>query len=68
MNIRKKTALIAAAATAFVAVGCTANAKQWQEKCEAFQNSVVLINTFEVPQGRVKKPKLWLLGKKRVIF
>ena len=30
MNIRKKTALIAAAATAFVAVGCTANAKQWQ--------------------------------------
>lgn len=29
MNIRKKTALIAAAATAFVAVGCTANAKQW---------------------------------------
>ena len=52
MNIRKKTALIAAAATAFVAVGCTANAKQWQEKCEAFQNSVVLINTFEVPQGK----------------
>lgn len=30
MNIRKKTAMIAAAATAFVAVavGCTANAKQ----------------------------------------
>lgn len=52
MNIRKKTALIAAAVTAFVAVGCTANAKQWQEKCEAFQNSVVLINTFEVPQGK----------------
>jgi len=52
MNIRKKTALIAIAVTAFVAVGCTANAKQWQEKCEAFQNSVVLINTFEVPQGK----------------
>lgn len=66
MNIRKKTALIAAAATAFVAVGCTANAKQWQEKCEAFQNSVVLINTFEVPQG--KEAEALASWQKRVIF
>lgn len=55
MNIRNKTALIAAAiALTLSAAGCTANAKghQWREKREAFQNSVVLINTFEVPQGK----------------
>ena len=66
MNIRKKTALIAIAVTAFVAVGCTANAKQWQENVKPFKT--VLSSLILLKCRRVKKPKLWLLGKKRVIF
>ena len=53
MNTRKKTIIAAAAATVFLCVaGCTAKAEQWRSKREAMQNSVVLINTFEVPQGK----------------
>ncbi|WP_128581684.1 antibiotic biosynthesis monooxygenase family protein [Neisseria flavescens] len=53
MNTRKKT-IIAAITTAVLlcAGGCTAKAEQWRSKREAMQNSVVLINTFEVPQGK----------------
>lgn len=53
MNTRKKT-IIAAITTAVLlcAGGCTAKAEQWRSKREAMQNSVVLINTFEVLQGK----------------
>lgn len=48
-----KTAIIAAvAAVSLAVVGCSAKAKHWHEHREAMQNSVVLINTFEVPQGK----------------
>ena len=51
MKIRKKTVIATAALIAAISLsaGCVANAK---EKREAFRNSVVLINTFEVPQGK----------------
>lgn len=54
MTIRKKTTLIATAvaAVSLAVAGCSAKAKHWQEHREAMQNSVVLINTFEVPKGK----------------
>ena len=66
MNTRKKT-IIAAITTAVLlcAGGCTAKAEQWRSKREAMQNSVVLINTLKY--RRVRKLKLWLLGRKHAI-
>ena len=53
MNTRKKTIIAAVTAAVFLCVaGCTAKAEQWRAQREAMQNSVVLINTFEVPQGK----------------
>lgn len=55
MNTRKKTIIAAVTAAVLLCVaGCTAKAEQWRAQREAMQNSVVLINTFEVPQ--VKPP------------
>ena len=53
MNTRKKTIIVAVTAAVLLCVaGCTAKAEQWRAQREAMQNSVVLINTFEVPQGK----------------
>lgn len=53
MNTRKKTIIAAVTAAVFLCLaGCTAKAEQWRTQREAMQNSVVLINTFEVPQGK----------------
>ena len=53
MNIRKKTIIAAVTAAVLLCVaGCTANAEQWRAQREAMHNSIVLINTFEVPQGK----------------
>ena len=54
MTVRKKTVFITAAvaAVSLAVVGCSAKAKHWHEHREAMKNSVVLINTFEVPQGK----------------
>lgn len=53
MNTRKKTIIAAVTATVFLCLaGCTAKAEQWRTQREAMRNSVVLINTFEVPQGK----------------
>jgi len=53
MNTRKKTIIAAVTAAVLLCVaGCTAKAEQWRAQREAMQNSVVLINPFEVPQGK----------------
>ena len=53
MNTRKKTIIAAVTAAVLLCVaGCTAKAEQWRTQREAMHNSVVLINTFEVPQGK----------------
>ena len=53
MNTRKKTIITAVTAAVLLCVaGCTAKAEQWRTQREAMHNSVVLINTFEVPQGK----------------
>ena len=53
MNTRKKTIITAVTAAVLLCVaGCTAKAEQWRAQREAMHNSVVLINTFEVPQGK----------------